>query len=128
MSVEQEVRAAAEALVADYGAGRMDEYFMRLAPEAVFIFYTAPDRFESRDEYRAAWDRWVAQDGLRVLRCDASNQLVQSLGPDTAVLSHDVVTALSSNAGEETVRERETIVFQNRGGDWQVIHEHLSPA
>jgi hypothetical protein len=92
VSVEQEVLAAAEALVADYGAGGVDAYFERLDPEAVFIFYTAPHRLESREAYRTTWDRWVAEDGFRVLECKASNQVVQGLGPDAAVLSHDVVT------------------------------------
>jgi ketosteroid isomerase-like protein len=128
VSVEQEVLAAAEALVADYGAGRVDAYFERLDPEAVFIFYTAPRRLESREAYRTTWDRWVAEDGLRVLECKASNQVVQGLGPNAAVLSHDVVTTLATNDGEETVHERESIVFVRRDRGWQVLHEHLSPA
>ncbi|WP_258036684.1 nuclear transport factor 2 family protein [Streptomyces sp. SM10] len=46
---------------------------------------------------------------------------------DTAVFSHDVETRVATHAGEETVHERETIVFA-RGGDgrWTAVHEHLS--
>ena len=67
MTTEREVRDAADALVADFGAGRVEEYFARLAPEATFVFHTAPARLGSRAAYRELWGRWVAEDGLLVL-------------------------------------------------------------
>jgi ketosteroid isomerase-like protein len=127
MSVEDEVRAAGAALVEDFGAGRVEEYFSRLAPDATFLFHTSPERLPSRDAYRALWDRWVREDGFLVLACTSSHVVVQPLGDDAAVLSHEVATRVSTNDGEEEVRERESIVFARRDGQWLVVHEHLSP-
>ncbi|WP_328444632.1 nuclear transport factor 2 family protein [Streptomyces sp. NBC_00386] len=123
----QEVRAAADALVAAFAEGRLDDYFGAFAPDATFVFHTTPGRLGSTAEYRALWQRWVEQDGFRVLGCTSSAQLVQPFG-DTAVFSHDVETRVANNAGEETVHERETIVFaRSADGAWLAVHEHLSP-
>lgn len=124
--VVAEVLAAADALIADFGAGRTQEYFARLAPEASFLFHTTDHRLESRAAYRAAWDQWVAEDGFRVLGCSSSNRVVHPLGADAAVFAHDVATHVSTRSGEEHLRERETIVFARRDGAWLVVHEHLS--
>jgi uncharacterized protein (TIGR02246 family) len=128
VSTVDEIRAAADALVADFGAGRVEQYFERLAPDATFVLHTAPQRLESRAAYREQWDRWVSEDGFRVRACSSSNQLVQVLGDDSAVLAHDVRTEIADNSGEATVSERETIVFERRDGRWLVVHEHLSAA
>ena len=128
MSVESEVLAATDALVADFGAGRVEAYFARMAPDATFVFHTSAERLESRDDYRALWERWVADDGFRVRSCVSSNRVVQVLGPDSAVLAHDVATRVATNEGEEEFAERETIVFARRDAGWLVIHEHLSAA
>jgi ketosteroid isomerase-like protein len=125
-TMEAEVLAAADALVADFGGGRVDSYFARLAPDATFVFYTSPERLESREAYRALWDRWVAEDQFRVLACTSSNRIVQPLGADAAVLAHDVTTRVSTTAGEQEVTEAESIVFARRDGEWLVVHEHLS--
>ncbi|WP_326783693.1 MULTISPECIES: YybH family protein [unclassified Streptomyces] len=123
----QEVRAAADALVAAFAEGRLDDYFGAFAPDATFVFHTTPQRLGSTAEYRALWQRWVEQDGFRVLGCTSSAQLVQPFG-DTAVFSHDVETRVATNAGEETVHERETIVLaRSADGAWLAVHEHLSP-
>lgn len=126
MSVETEVLAAAAALVADFGAGRVDEYFERLAPEATFVFHATPQRLGSREDYRALWATWEAEDGFRVLGCSSSAQVVQELGPGVAVLTHEVATRIATTAGEEELRERESVVFVRRDGGWLVAHEHLS--
>ena len=128
MTIETEVLAAGAALVADFGAGRVDAYFARLAPDATYVLHTTEQRLESREVYRRLWEQWVAEDGFRVLRCASSNRCVQSLGPDAAVLSHVVATRVATSAGEEDLRERETIVFVRRDGTWLVLHEHLSAA
>ena len=122
-----EVRAAANAIVGAYGAHRTDDYFQAFHPEATFVFYTSPERLESRATFREAWDIWVRDDGLRVLECVSSDQLIQLFG-DIAVFTHRLATRLRTNAGEETVFERETIVFSRQaGGSWLAVHEHLSP-
>lgn len=123
-----EVLQAADALVAAFGEGRVDDYFAAFAPDATFVFHTTPGRIASTADYRALWDRWVAEDGFRVLACASSARLVQHFG-DTAVFSHDVETTVSTTAGEETLSERETIVFhRTETGRWLAVHEHLSPA
>ncbi|MGY1679703.1 hypothetical protein [Geodermatophilus sp. SYSU D01176] len=48
---------------------------------------------------------------------------------NAAVLTHDVHTTVSTRAGQEVLRERESIVFHRApSGRWVVVHEHLSPA
>ncbi|HEX9706745.1 MAG TPA: nuclear transport factor 2 family protein, partial [Steroidobacteraceae bacterium] len=46
---------------------------------------------------------------------------------DTAVFTHSVRTGISTNQGESTLLERETIIFHHRNGRWVAVHEHLSP-
>ncbi|WP_406463075.1 nuclear transport factor 2 family protein [Streptomyces sp. NBC_01622] len=121
----QEVRAAADALVAAFAEGRIDDYFGAFAPDASFVFHTTPQRLGSTAEYRALWQRWVDEDGFRILGCTSSAQLIQPFG-DTAVFSHDVETRIATDSGEETVQERETIVFARADGGWVAVHEHLS--
>ncbi|MCX5414337.1 nuclear transport factor 2 family protein [Streptomyces sp. NBC_00059] len=122
----QEVREAADALVAAFAEGRVDDYFGAFAPDAAFVFHTTPQRLGSTAEYRALWQQWEEQDGFRILGCASSAQLIQPFG-DTAVFSHDVETRVATHAGEETVHERETIVFARAAdGRWSAVHEHLS--
>ena len=123
-----DVSAAAARLVAAFGEGRVGDYFACFAPNATFVFYTTPERLESRAAYRELWSRWESEDGFRVLDCRSSNALITPLAEDVAVLVHDVETLVATNAGEERLAERETIVFARRDGDWLAVHEHLSPA
>jgi ketosteroid isomerase-like protein len=122
-----EVRAAADVLVSAFGAHRTEEYFGAFHPDATFVFHTSPMRLDSREQYREEWARWEREDGFRVLECLASGQMIQRFG-DVAILTHSLATRVALSSGEETVRERETIVFQRQpGGDWLAVHEHLSP-
>ena len=125
--MDTEVRQAVVALVAAFGEGRLEDYFGCFAPDATFIFHTTPVRLMSVDEYRALWARWVAEDGFRVVSCRTSDTNVQALG-DIAVVTHSVETVISTNEGEDSLHERETIVLA-RGADgrWLGVHEHLSP-
>jgi len=121
------VRQATAALVAALGEGRLDDYFGCFAPDATFVFHTTPERPSSVDEYRALWDRWVKEDGFRVVSCRTFGTNVQLFG-DIAVVMHSVVTEISTNQGEDVVHERETIVMaRDADGRWVGVHEHLSP-
>jgi ketosteroid isomerase-like protein len=127
--VERQVLEAANRLVAAFGEGRVDDYFACFHPRATFVFYTAGRRLESAAEWRELWDSLVREEGFEVLECFSRERRVQELG-DVAVFTHDVETRVSTLAGgEETLHERETIVFvcQENGG-WLAVHEHLSPA
>lgn len=122
-----EVRRAGERIVKAYGDHETERYFACFHPDATFVFYTSPKRIESTARFREEWDRWEREDGFHVLGCVSADQRVQLLG-DVAVLTHSLTTRLTTNEGEETARERETIVFaRQRDGDWLVVHEHLSP-
>ena len=46
---------------------------------------------------------------------------------DVAILTHLGRTEISTKKGDETLRERETIVFHRRDGRWIAVHEHLYP-
>lgn len=124
--MDDEVSRAIAALVAAFGEGRSDDYFGCFAPDATFVFHTTPERLMSVAEYRALWDRWVEEDGFRVVSCRAWDTHVQPFG-DIAVVTHVLESRISTTGGEETVRERETIVMA-RGADgrWLGVHEHLS--
>ena len=127
MSTTEEVLAAAGQLVEAFGRHDTAAYFDCFAPEATFIFYTTPARLASRAEYEELWADWEREDDFRVLSCVSAGQVVQVLG-DAAIFSHDVTTVVRTRAGEQAVRERESIVFRRRrDGSWAAVHEHLSP-
>lgn len=127
MSTTEEVLAAAGQLVEAFGRHDTAAYFNCFAPEATFIFYTTPARLASRAEYEELWADWEREDDFRVLSCVSAGQVVQVLG-DAAIFSHDVTTVVRTRAGEQAVRERESIVFRRRrDGSWAAVHEHLSP-
>jgi ketosteroid isomerase-like protein len=125
--VSGDVTAAAERLVSAFAEGRVEDYFACFAADATFVFHTSPDRLESRDAYRRLWRVWEQEDDFRVVSCTSSNPLVTPLGEEVAVFVHDVATTVSTSAGMQSLRERETIVFARRAGEWVAVHEHLSP-
>jgi ketosteroid isomerase-like protein len=125
---ERQVLQAADRLVAAFGEGRVDDYFACFHHEATFVFYTTNHRLESTAAWRELWQSLEREKDFKVLECHSSARRVQDLG-ETAVFTHDVETRVSTRAGEETLRERETIVFARQtDGSWLAVHEHLSPA
>ena len=126
--VTDEVRQAAAVLVAAFGRNDLGEYLACFREDATFLFHTTDRLLTSREEYRHEWASWVRDDDFRVRACKTSGTHVQVLG-DTAVLTHAVHTTVSTRAGQEELRERETIVFSREpSGRWLAVHEHLSPA
>ncbi len=120
------VLAAARELVRAFGEHDTAGYFGCFAPDATFIFYTTADRLTSREQYRLLWGQWEEQDGFRVVSCRSDRPAVQLLG-DAAVFTHEVTTTVRDSDGEQTLRERETIVFRREAAGWIAVHEHLSP-
>jgi len=124
--MEDQVQEAHARLMAAFGEGRLEDYFGCFADDATFVFH-GERWLGSLEEYRTEWGRWVTQDGFAVRSAESGLMKIQMLG-DAAVLTHAVTTRLHSNAGDETVHERETIVFAKQpDGRWLVVHEHLSP-
>lgn len=120
------LRAAAD-LVAAFGDHRVTDYFACFDESATFIFHHVRRPLRSRAEYEQLWADWEARLDFRVLECRSSGQTVDLHG-DVAVFTHDVLTTTSTSEGEETLRERETIVFRKvSDGRWLAVHEHLSP-
>lgn len=122
---ERQVLDAAARIVSAYGRHARDDYFALFAPEASFIFYTADRRLESRAEYEELWDVWERESGFHVLDCTSANQRVDIHG-EVGVFAHDVHTRLHMDGADQTVDERETIVFARQSGRWIAVHEHLS--
>lgn len=116
---------AVDAIITHFGNHERAAYFSGFAPEATFLFYTTPDRLESRAAYEKPWDEWEAEAGFHVLSCSSSNRHIQVFGT-TAVFSHDVDTTLTMEGATESVAERESIILELRDGHWLGIHEHLS--
>lgn len=117
---------ASKAIVSAFGQDDPEAYFKLFAPDATFIFHTTQRRLEDRRTYELEWATWRRDLGFRVRSCASSNQRVQLFG-DVAILSHDVRTEITTNVGDATLMERETIVFHRRGDRWIAVHEHLSP-
>lgn len=74
---KEEVGDAVAAIVSAFGDGRLDDYFGCFHPDCSFVFYTSDRRLNSVADYRALWDRWVAEDGLEVLSCRTRDTHVQ---------------------------------------------------
>lgn len=127
MSQAEEVLEAAAELVEHFGAGRITQYFNCFSSDADFIFYTHNERLFSRAAYEDLWKVWEKEMNFKVLSCASSNQNLRLLDSENAVFTHNVSTRLSTNDGQETVLERETIVFSLCEGKWLAVHEHLSP-
>ena len=124
----EEVQRAATALVSAFGSSDVNRYLACFREDATFLFHATDRPQASREEYRQEWASWVRDDEFRVLGCQSSGTHVQVLG-DTAVLTHAVHTTVSTRAGREALRERETIVFHREpSGQWLAVHEHLVPS
>ena len=125
--VHDEVLDAARQLVAAFAAHDTAAYFASFAPDATFVFHTHDRPLFGREDYRELWAGWE-EDGFRVVSCASSEQHVQVLGEDAAVFSHRVHTTVRTGEVEESLDERETIVFRREAdGRWLAVHEHLSP-
>ena len=124
---EDGVRAAASEIVAAFGTHDALRYFDGFALDATFIFYSTPQRLESRAAYETLWAKWETENHFRVLGCISTNQHVQA-GEGFGVFTHDVETMVEIDGLVDTLRERETIVFEKRGSRWLAVHEHLSPS
>jgi ketosteroid isomerase-like protein len=128
VDAEQQVLEAAAGLVEAFARHDVAAYFAAFRPDATFCFHTHPEGLTSRAEYEELWRSWEA-DGFRVLGCTSSEQQVQPLG-DVAVFTHRVATRVrvgGPDAAEESLDERETIVFARDDTGWLAVHEHLSP-
>ncbi len=121
-----DVVAASKAIVTAFGRNEPSTYFALFDSAATFIFYTTPQRLESRAAYEKEWAAWRRDLGFRVRSCTSSDQRVQVLD-NVAILTHFVQTDITTTQGDTTLHERETIVFHRKRGKWIAVHEHLSP-
>jgi hypothetical protein len=121
-----EAIAASKAIITAFGRDEPSTYFALFDSAATFIFYTSPQRLESRAAYEAEWAIWRRDLGFRVRSCASSDQHVQVLD-DVAILTHFVRTDITTIQGDTTLYEWETIVFHRKQGKWIAVHEHLSP-
>ncbi len=120
------VTAVATRLVEAFGRHDAAGYFAHFSQDATFIFYTVSRMLTSRAEYEEQWRTWEREDGFRVRACLSETGAVRMIGPDAAVFTHLVTTVVTMKGDEETLHERETIVFARRDGHWVAVHEHLS--
>ncbi len=128
MTEVEEVRRAADTLVAAFGRGDLDAYFDCFSTDATFLFHSTDALLPSTADYRVEWARWEDEQGFAVLDCATSDTDVRLHG-DTAVLTHRVRTTVRASGATSVLLERETIVFSRQDdGRWLAVHEHLSPA
>lgn len=119
------VAAAAAAIVDAFAATDTDRYFAGFSPDATFVFHTEPQRLDDRAAYEAIWQEWL-DGGWRVVSCSSSDSRIQVFDGG-AVFTHTVDTTVHTGDGEESYRERETIVFTLDEDRLVAVHEHLSP-
>ncbi|TLM83502.1 DUF4440 domain-containing protein [Pseudarthrobacter sp. NamE5] len=126
MPTEQEVLRAAASIVEAFAATDTGRYFSCFTEDATFVFHTEPTALGSRSDYEKLWKAWLAG-GWKVVSCQSSDQMVTAF-PGGAVFVHEVATTVETGEGQESYRERETVVFrQAADGSLTAIHEHLSP-
>ena len=124
MTPEEEVLAAAAAMVKAFGSHDVATYFNCFADDASFLFHTEPEILPSRAHYESKWREWEAA-GFRVTNCRSLEPRARLLTDETAVFTHRVRTQVLGAVSE--LAERETIVFRRTGPeDWLGVHEHLS--
>ena len=126
-AVEREVLEAYERLVAAFREGRFQDKFASFADDATV--FDGGRWFGSLDEYRSAWNEWVAaQDTLPVPLSVETRVMDLKVLDRVAILTHSIESRERTDAGEETVHEVETIVFAKQTDDrWLIVHQHLSP-
>lgn len=125
MTLDHEIRDAAQAIVRAFRDNDEDAYFAGFAPECSFAFHTDQQALLGRDAWRDAW-RELRASGWRVDACETQWDHVQPVG-DGGIYLHELTTTAGEPGAEETYRERETIVFERRDGRLVAVHEHLSP-
>ena len=126
MSDAAEVEAAAVALIDAFAKNDRPRYFAAFVPEATFVFPIVDRVLASRGAYEAEWQRWIDADDFKVTACDSLDRAIQVYG-DVAIFVHRTVTHSSSASGDQTLHERETIIFHKVNGAWLAAHEHVSP-
>ncbi len=119
------VAEAAAAIVDAFAATDTARYFAAFAPDATFVFHTEPARLDSRAAYERLWAQWL-ESGWSVLSCASSDSRVQVFDGG-GIFTHTVDTTVHTADGDESYRERETIVFALQHGRLVAVHEHLSP-
>ena len=123
-----EALAAAQAIVAAFGANRVDEYFACFHPDATFDLLRTPSVLASRAEYRAESARWV-EDGFEVVSCTSSDQCVRVFGT-LAVFTHHVSARACGRrpARRRLASARRSVLARDDDGAWLAVHEHVSLA
>jgi ketosteroid isomerase-like protein len=123
--MESEVLAAYDQLVKAFREGR--DKFGSFADEATIV--DGGRWFGSLAEYRSAWDAWTERVGDLAVPVSVETRVMSlQMLRDTAVLTHSIEGRERTDAGEETEREIETIVFDRQpDGRWLIVHQHLSP-
>ena len=125
MTLDDEIREAAQAIVHAFRDNDEEAYFAGFADGCSFAFHTDPAPLLGTDAWRAAW-RELQASGWRVVDCRTLWDHVQAVG-DGGVYLHEVETTAGEPGAIETYRERESIVFARRDGRLLAVHEHLSP-
>ena len=116
---------AIDTIIDNFARHKREAYFSGFAADATFLFYTVPQRLESRAAYEAIWADWERNSGFQVQNCKSESRRIQVIG-STAIFSHDVDTTLILNGSVRDLKERESIIMERREGAWLGVHEHLS--
>lgn len=125
MTLDEEIREAAQAIVRAFRDNDEEAYFAGFVADCSFAFHTDAAPLLGADAWRMGW-RELQASGWRVTECRTLWDHVQAVG-DGGVYLHELETTAGEPGALETYRERESIVFARRDGRLVAVHEHLSP-
>ena len=123
---EQQIRELEDKVNGAYAANDLPAYFSYYAPD---FSQWLPEGRTDLPTYQKDWTRFI-QGGGRVESATYSDLYIQ-VGPsgDTAVASYILRVRTRSAKGEVSEEDnQESDVFFNRGGVWQIVFLHYSPA
>lgn len=104
---------------------RDDDVLAAHAADVVIYDVLPPLRYTSSSEYRASWDDW--QPDAQGEMCFALEELKVRVGDDTA-FAFGLLQCGGTLPDGKTFRDtvRATFCLGKTGGQWRVLHQHLS--
>ncbi|WP_413317141.1 nuclear transport factor 2 family protein [Agrococcus sp. 1P02AA] len=125
MTLDDEIRFAAQVIVRAFRDNDEEAYFAGFVADCSFAFHADPEPLLGADAWRSAW-RDLQASGWRVTECRTLWDHVRAVG-DGGVYLHELETTAGTFDALEAYRERDSIVFARRDGRLLAVHEHLSP-
>ena len=123
------IEALEQGFVAAFRAKDVTQVMSFCAPgDKLFVFDLASPREHSgHDAFTKSWQRLFAMT-VGPLRVDMSELAITTTESSDLAFSHSIVQVFGKRTDGTTIdhHARVTHVYQNLGGTWLIIHEHVS--